>query len=328
MKHLFSRRLVLVFVVAGIQACPVQATNLGISYGSADGETSAAFRTAIKQYAKEKGSLNVLLTDAQNDSLREMEGIQSFIAAKVDAMIVAPVDSNSTQKITSMANKAGIPLVLLDASFNEKVSLHGVSTVGAGDSRPGVVQMREVCRLMGGSGNVVVLTDDQVKSSTRARMQEIEEVVSKPPCDNIKIIDRRQGGSDHLQNAEVLIGWFGRGIRIDAVLAQSDELALGAIRALKKSKQAGTVIVAGIGATPAGLASVELGEMTLTVFQEEMQQSRAAIDIAVQMANGTISQSTRSVPASIVTRNNCALYRQDLSGSVLSSHPSMTTRTD
>ena len=181
--------------------------------------------------------------------------------------------------------------------------------------------MREVCRLMGGSGNVVVLTEDPVKSAARERMQEVEEVVSKAPCDRIKIIDRRQGGANQLQSAEVVAGWLGRGRRINAVVAQSDELALGAIHALKKSKQAGNVIVAGIGATPAGLASVEAGDMTLTVFQDEVEQSRAAIDLAVQMANGTITQSTHSVPASVVNRNNCAFYRQDLGGSVLSRHP-------
>ncbi len=321
MNPLYLRKFASLFIVAAIEVSPVQATNLGISYASASGEIPVALRIAIKQYEKEKDHVHALVIDAQNDSLREMEGVQNFIAAKVDAMIVAPVDSTSTQKITSMANKAGIPLVFLDASFNEKSSLRGVATVGSGDNRPGVVQMREVCRLMGGSGNVVVLTDDPVKSDARARMQEIEEVVSTPPCNNIRIIDRRQGGSNQLQSAEVVSGWLGRGRRIGAVVAQSDELALGAIRALKKSKQSGNIVVAGIGATPAGLASVELGEMTLTVFQDEVEQSRAAIDLAVQMANGTISQVTRSVPASVVTRKNCAFYRQDLSGSVLSSHP-------
>ncbi len=321
MKPSSSRSFALICLAAALETSPVHAINLGISYASASGEMPAAFRTAIKQYTQEKERVNALVTDAQNDSLREMEGIQNFIAVKVDAMIVAPVDSMSTQKITSMAKKAGIPLVLLDASFNETGSLRRVSTVGAGENRPGVVQMREVCRLMGGSGNVVVLTEDPVKSAARERMQEVEEVVSKAPCDRIKIIDRRQGGANQLQSAEVVAGWLGRGRRINAVVAQSDELALGAIHALKKSKQAGNVIVAGIGATPAGLASVEAGDMTLTVFQDEVEQSRAAIDLAVQMANGTITQSTHSVPASVVNRNNCAFYRQDLGGSVLSRHP-------
>ena len=80
-------------------------------------------------------------------------------------------------------------------------------------------------------------------------------------------------------------------------------------RLARVANRAGMVIVAGIGATPAGLASVEAGEMTLTVFQDEAEQSRAAIDLAVQMANGTINESTQLVPASVVTRNNCAFYR-------------------
>lgn len=321
MKPSSSRTFVLICLAAALKANPVHAVSLGISYASASGEMPTAFRTAIQQYAKERGHVSVQVTDAQNDSLREMEGIQNFIAAKVDALIVTPVDSTSTQKITRMANTAGIPLVLLDASFNEKVSLRGVSTVGSGDNRPGIVQMREVCRLMGGSGNVVVLMDDPVISSARERMQEIEEVVSKSPCDMIKIVDRRQGGSNQLQSAEVVAGWLGRGRSIGAVVAQSDELALGAIHALKKANQAANVVVAGIGATPAGLAAVEAGDMTLTVFQDELEQSRAAIDLAVQMANGTIAQSTHSVPASVVTRNNCAFYRQDLGASVVSRHP-------
>lgn len=321
MKPLNLRRLALAFIVAAIETSPVQATILGISYGSADGEMPIVLRNVIKQYVKEKGPVTVLVVDAQNDFLRETEGIQNFIASKVDAMIVAPVDSNSTQKITSMTNKAGIPLVLLDASFGEKIPPHRVSIVGSGDNRPGVVQMREVCRLMKGSGNVVALTDDPVKSSTRTWMHEIEEVVSNPPCNNIKIIDRRQGGANQLQSAEVVSGWFGRGNHIAAILAQTDELALGGIRALKKSKHTDTVIVAGMGATPAGLASVEAGDMTITVFQNEWERSRAAIDLVVQMANGTITQSTHSVPASVVTRNNRAFYRRGLGGSVLSSHP-------
>lgn len=311
------RKLALICIAAAIASSPLQAMNLGISYSSARGEMPAA----IRDYAREKGGINARVADAQNDSLREMEGIENFIATRVDAMIVAPVDSTAMQKITRMANQAGIPLVLLDASFNEKSSLRGVSTVGSGDKRPGVVQMREVCRLLGGRGNVVVLTDDPAQSSTRERLQDIEAVVSQPPCNNIKIIDRRQGGSNQLLSAEVASGWFGRGSRIDAVLAQSDELALGAIHALRKSRQAGTVIVAGIGATPEGLAAVEAGDMTLTVFLNEAEQGRAALDLALRMANGTIAQSTDLVPASVVTKSNCAAYRQALNRSGLSGHP-------
>jgi len=324
MKPKLLRRLALIVFVAAIEASPVQATNLGISYTSTNGEMPAALSTAIKQYANEEGQegrLHARVTDAQNDPLREIEGVQNFIAARVDAIIVAPVDSNSTQKITTMADQAGIPLVLLDASFNERVSQRGVSTVGSGDSRPGVVQMREVCRLIGGEGNVVVLMDDPAKSDSRERMHEIEEVASKAPCNHIKIIDRRQGGSNPLQNADVAAAWFRRGVAIDAVVAQSDELALGAIRALKKSKRTDKVIVAGIGATPAGLAAVEAGDMTITVFQNEFEQGRAAIDLAVQMTNAPIFHSNRSIPASVVTKNNCASYRQVSSGSVLSGHP-------
>ena len=99
--------------------------------------------------------------------------------------------------------------------------------------------------------------------------------------------------------------WLTAGIPIDAVAANNDEMAIGAIMAIRQAGIApGKILVGGVDATPDALAEVEKGALAVTVFQDARGQGRGALDAAVKLSRGEKVDSFVWIPFELVTREN------------------------
>ena len=95
------------------------------------------------------------------------------------------------------------------------------------------------------------------------------------------------------------------GVKFDAIVSNNDEMALGAINALKASKKwTPQTIVAGIDATPDALASMKAGDLKVTVFQDAAGQGKGAIDAALKLAKGDKIDREIYIPFQLVTPAN------------------------
>ena len=83
-----------------------------------------------------------------------------------------------------------------------------------------------------------------------------------------------------------MTNWLSAGLRPQAVVANDDEMAIGAIQSLKQAKLLSSTVVAGIDATVDGLAALKAGELKATVFQNGAAQGTEAIDSALKLAGG------------------------------------------
>lgn len=108
---------------------------------------------------------------------------------------------------------------------------------------------------------------------------------------------------------DMTTNWITAGRPIDVVFANNDEMAIGAVQALKAaSVSMDDVIVIGIDATPDGLASMAAGDLDATVFQNARGQSTSALDAAVALTRGTPVDKQVMVPFELVTRKNMTDY--------------------
>jgi inositol transport system substrate-binding protein len=99
--------------------------------------------------------------------------------------------------------------------------------------------------------------------------------------------------------------WLTAGARIDAVAANNDEMAIGAIMALQQAgTPPGRVLVGGIDATPDALAALENGTLAVSVFQDARAQGRGAVEAAVKLSRGEPVDSFVWIPFELVTREN------------------------
>jgi inositol transport system substrate-binding protein len=90
------------------------AETIGVSMSQFDDNFLTVLRSGMAKHAATLPGVSLQMEDAQNDIGKQLNQIQNFIAAKVDAIIVNPVDTDATPKMTALAAKAGIPLVYVN----------------------------------------------------------------------------------------------------------------------------------------------------------------------------------------------------------------------
>ena len=262
----------------------------------------------IKSYAAQQKGVDLKVEDAQDDISRQISQIQNFIAQKVDAIIVVTVDTQATPKMTQLATAAGIPLVYVNHPPAEDKLPPKVVFVGSNEVDSGTLQAKEVCRLLGGKGNVAVMIGDLSNQSALQRTQDVKDVIATPACKGLKITAEQSADWSRVKGADLMTNWITAGIPVDAVIANNDEMAIGAIQSLKAARKLDKVVVAGVDATPDALAAMKAGDLKVTVFQDAHGQGRGAVDAAIKLAKGQAVPSKVWVPFELVTPANMDKY--------------------
>jgi inositol transport system substrate-binding protein len=283
------------------------ALTLGVSMALFDDNFLTAVRASMSERA-EQLHVQVQFEDAENDIGRQLNQIQNFIAQHVDAIIVNPVDTDATPRMTHLAARAGIALVYVNRMPADKQLPPRVSFVGSDESQSGTLEMAEVCRLLGGKGGIVVLMGELSNQAARQRTQDVEEVIARPACRGIHVLDKQSANWKRTEAADLMTNWLSAGLRPAAVVANDDEMAIGAIQALKQARLLDATIVAGIDATPDALAAMKSGELRVTVFQNAPAQGRGAIETALKLARHEPAPSFVWVPFELVTHDNLPSY--------------------
>jgi inositol transport system substrate-binding protein len=296
----------LVCVLPGLLAA-AQAATLGVSMARFDDNFLTAVRASMQERAREL-NIAIQFEDAQNDIGRQLSQIQNFVAQKVDAIIVNPVDTDATSRLTRLVARAGIPLVYVNRKPAEAQLPARVSFVGSDETQSGTLQMTEVCRLLHGSGAIVILMGELTNQSARQRTQDIYDVIARPQCRGIRVLDKQAANWNRTEAADLMTNWLSAGLRPQAVVANDDEMAIGAVQSLKQARLLSGTIVAGIDATPDGLAALKSGQLAATVFQNAPAQGAGAVDTALKLARGEKVPSFVWVPFELVTRANLAAY--------------------
>lgn len=262
----------------------------------------------IKSYAGQQKDVDLKVEDAQDDISRQLNQIQNFIAQKVDAIIVTTVDTQATPKMTQLATAAGIPLVYVNHPPAEDKLPPKVVFVGSNEVDSGTLQTREVCRLLGGKGKVLVMIGDLSNQSALQRTQDVKDVIAKEPCKGMKIVAEQSADWSRVKGADLMTNWLTAGLAFDAVIANNDEMAVGAIQSLKAARKLDKVIVAGVDATQDALAAMKAGDLKVTVFQDAHGQGKGAVDAAIKLAKGQKVDSKVWVPFELVTPANMGKY--------------------
>ena len=227
--------LITTVLAAGI-ASAASAENIGVSMALFDDNFLTVLRNGMQDYAKGLDGVTLQVEDAQNDVGKQLNQIQNFIAQKVDAIIVNAVDTDATPKMTKLATSAGIPLVYVNRMPADKSLPAKVAYVGSNEVDSGTLEMKEVCKLMGGKGNILVMMGELSNQAARQRTQDVEDVIATPECSGIKILDKRTAKWQRTEGNDLMTNWISAGLKFDAVVSNNDEMALGAIQALKASK--------------------------------------------------------------------------------------------
>jgi inositol transport system substrate-binding protein len=284
-----------------------QAATLGVSMASFDDNFLTAVRASMKARAQQLNA-GIQFEDAQSDIGRQLNQLENFLAQKVDAIVINPVDTDATPRMTRLATRAGIPLVYVNRLPGDKQLPPRVAFVGSDETQSGTLQMLEVCRLLHGKGAIVIMMGELTNQSTRQRTQDVYDVINRPECRGIGVLAKQAANWKRTEAADLMSNWLSAGLRPQAVVANDDEMAIGAIQSLKQARLLSATVVAGIDATADGLAAMKAGDLKVTVFQNAAGQGAGAIDTALKLAQGEKVASFVWVPFELVTPATLSTY--------------------
>ena len=302
------------YLIAGVMALmgTTAMADIGVTMAKFDDNFLTVLRNGIQSYADANGQ-KVQIEDAQGDVAKQLDQINNFIASGVTAIIVNAVDTSATQAMSDAAAAANIPLVYVNRQpINVDTMPDNQAFVASNEVDSGTLETLEVCRLLKEGGkaeaNIYVMQGELSNQAAVQRTADIHDVIGGTECGvKVNIIDEQTANWSRDEAQTLMTNWLSTGTAFDAVIANNDEMAIGAIQAMKAGGvDMASVIVAGIDATQDALAAMAAGDQDITVFQDAAGQGSGAVDAAVKLAAGETVEQKVYIPFQLVTPANMA----------------------
>ncbi|WP_370469320.1 sugar ABC transporter substrate-binding protein [Nibrella viscosa] len=250
-----------------------------------------------------ESNVELIVVDAEHSPLKQIQQVESFIAQKVDAIILNPCEVEASSPAVAKALAANIPII----NVNSATSAKPTAFVGSDDVESGRIAMKYIAEKLGGKGNVVMIHGYMGQAAQIQREQGAREVLKQYP--NLKLLAHQTGEWDRAKGMALMENWIqSYGNQINAVFAQNDEMGMGAVKALTDAGLKDKVIVVSIDAIPDALQAVKKGTLDATVFQNAQQQGTMAIETAVKAAKGETYQKETLIPFQLVTKENLSNF--------------------
>ena len=299
---------------AALMSTTAMADGIGVSMALFDDNFLTVLRNGIQTQADAAG-LSVQIEDAQNDVAKQLDQINNFIASGVDAIIVNPVDTSVTQAMSDAAAAAGVPLVYVNRQpINLDTLPDNQAFVASNEVDSGTLETIALCDNWAAEGktevNVYVMQGELSNQAAVQRTADIYDVIAAGKCKvKITVIDQQTANWSRDQAQTLMTNWLSAGAAFDGVIANNDEMAIGAIQAMKAAGiDMATVQVGGVDATQDALAAMQAGDLDVTVFQNAAAQGGGALDAATKLAAGEAVDQTVWVAFELVTPANLADY--------------------
>ena len=235
-------------------------------------------KSGIESKAKKLG-YDVVVLDSQNDPAKEVSNMEDISVRNVDVVLLNPVDSDSAIASVMVANNLDLPVITVDrASNGGKV----VSHVASDNVEGGKMAAKYLVEKLSNKGNIVELEGIAGSSATRDRGAGFDNEVKNS---NLNIITKQSADFDRTKGLSVMENIIQSKGNIDAVFAQNDEMALGALKALQDANM-DDVLVVGFDATDDAVSSVQKGDMAATIAQQPKLIGETAVDLAHRFLSG------------------------------------------
>ncbi len=301
---------VLILMLAVLAVAPVmgQGETLRIAF-SVPGLSFPFFvhmERQIQDEAAKIGGIELIVLDGQDRTEKQIADLEQMIAEQVDGLIISPRTSDGLAPAVQEVIDAGIPVVTIDRNVAGETAQNTLAHVGADNVKGGEAQGELLLKMFPNGARIFNLQGTPGASPAIDRNQGLHNIVD-PVADKYQIIFEQTANFNRADGLNVTEnGLAAQDTPPDVIVAANDDMALGAIEALKARNLVGQVVVFGFDALPEALDSVRDGALTGSVEQFPGGQSRAALNIMVEyLLNGTApAQHDNFLTPKMVTRDN------------------------
>jgi ribose transport system substrate-binding protein len=264
---------------AGDDAANSDTTRIGVTVYDMSSFITAG-KEGMDTYA-EANNIELVWNSANNDVSTQASQVDSLINQGVSAIIVVPVQADSLAPQVAAAKEKGIPLLAVNAAL-ETPDLAG--NVQPDDVAAGEQEMQMMADELGGRGNIVILQGPLGGSGEINRGKGIDNVLAKYP--DIKVLAKDTANWKRDEAVNKVKNWISSfGPEINGVVAQNDDMGLGALQALKEAGRTDVPIV-GIDGIEDGLNAVKSGEFIGTSLQNGTVELSAGLAVANALVKG------------------------------------------
>ncbi|MEZ9680522.1 ribose ABC transporter substrate-binding protein RbsB [Vibrio splendidus] len=236
----------------------------------------------------------LIVLDSQNDPSKELSNIEDLTIRGVKAILINPTDSDAVSNAIRIANRSNIPVLTLDrgASRGDVVS-HIASDNVIGGEMAGHFIMEKV----GEKAKVIQLEGIAGTSAARERGEGFMNAVNGS---DLELLASQPADFDRTKGLNVMENLLAANPDVQAVFAQNDEMALGALRAVQASGK--DVMIVGFDGTEDGIAAVNRGLLGATVAQQPDLIGSLGVEMADKVLKGETVDEYVPVPLKIITK--------------------------
>ena len=313
MRKTLSMALIIVLTMSILTGCArktddtsksTQKIKIGVCISDVNDNFNSYLLDEMKSYSKSLDDVEVVYVDSKHDSNIELSNVEELISEGVDAIVVRPVDSNSSKPVTDIAKASKIPIMSIATPFE---NLDDSSCYISSDSKQSaILEMEYLAKKMNFKGNVAIMMGTMGQEAERLRTQGFREVIAKYP--GMKIVAEQTAEWDMSKGMALMENWLQSGKEINVVASSNSEMAIGALTAIEAAGKLGKITVGGIDATPEALNYLKSGKLAVTVFQNATSQARFAIETAIKIAKGENVEKTVVFPNELVAPEDVDKY--------------------
>jgi len=309
-------------VLGSFTACtakPKGPVKVGIAIYKFDDTFMTNYRTEMETYLKSLETTDtkyeITITDGKNDQATQTEQIDSFIAQSYDVLVINLVDLTAAGAIIAKVKAAGIPTVFINRqpSTADMALWDKITYVGAKAEDSGTYQGEIALDLWNAAGSTMDKNGDGILQYVMLMGQAIHQDAALRTEYSIKklvdagvkvekLFEERANWNRDEGQVQMASAIAQYGDKIEVVFGNNDDMALGAIQALKAANM--VVPVIGVDATAPALDSIGLGDLAGTVLNDSVGQAHTSVDKALALLKGDMLEKEYWVPYVKVTPEN------------------------
>jgi len=296
----------LILVGCGPEEKDANVTQIGVSIANFNDTFMISIKDSMVKYASElDGKVELTFVDSKEDTAKQLGQVENFLVQQMDAIIIIPVNTDATKPITDRILKSNAKLVYVNRKPDYLPD--AAYYVGSDSLVFGEEQAKYVNKITNG-GNIGILEGELTDEAAMFRTKGAEDYFADKPEYNV--IRKQTGKWSRVLGLSIVENWVSSGDKLDIIISNNDEMAIGASQALKAVGRLKDTIIVGVDATADGLAAIEQGDLSATVFQDGAGQARGAIDAALDAVNGTPHEQVTWIPSELVTPENIKEFRE------------------
>ncbi len=253
--------------------------NIALAVYGTKGEYVQMWLNAMNDHpAVKSGLVKTTVFDGEYSHIRQDDQFNTIIAQKFDAAIFIPIDSTAGGATVKKSVEAGIPVIGSNGPVSSGLI---VSYIGSDDVEGGYIVGKAIIEKIGGKGNVVMLEGPVGQTGPMQRGEGMRKALSEYP--GVTLLETKTANWSRNEAMDLMQNWlvshYGK---IDGIFGQNDEMALGAIAAVKSAGIEPLIPAGGIDGISDAIRAVSRNEMALSVRQDAFTQAQGAMDIALR----------------------------------------------